>query len=163
MAYLSLLKNPAWDVALLLFLVAAGFFWGISGGKKKMALTMLAIYVLVAVFPYIPMDKLTAGRAPTEVFMFRAGAFLILLILLSLFLIRAFKGMSSYYSGLWWEVLILSILAAGFLMVSLINLAPDAVIKNNLLNLSPLTLKLFADPIISKWWTILPIFGIIFL
>lgn len=163
MAYLSILKNPAWDMALLLFLIAAGFFWGISGGKKKMALGMLAVYILIAVFHYVPVDELSTGRAPSEIFMFRAGVFLIILVLLSLFLIRAFNGTATYYSGLWWEVLILSILATGFLITALINLAPEAVIKNNLLNLSPLTIKLFADPAIAKWWTILPIFGVIFL
>lgn len=158
---LSLLKNPQWDTALILFLVAGGFFWGISGGKKKMAFIILAVYVLLALFPFVPVDKLTAGRAEAEIFMFRAGIFLALLILLTLFLLRSLGG-AGYVSGIWWEILILAVLTAGFLAVSLLNLAPPVLIKNNLLNLSPLTLSLFTGSA-AKWWTILPIFGIIFL
>src|SRR3989338_7554496 len=127
-SFLALLKNPAWDLALVLMLVAGGFFLGISGGKKKMAFIILAIYVLLALFPFLPIDKLTASRAENEVFMWRAGIFL----------------------------------AVGFLMVSLLNLAPALLIKNNLLNLSPLTLTLFTGSI-AKWWQILPIFGVMFL
>ena len=158
---LSLLKNPQWDAALLLFLVAGGFFWGISGGKKKIAFLVLAVYVLLVLFPCLPVDKLTAGRAETEIFTFRAGIFLALLILLTLFLLRALHG-AAYVSGIWWEILMLAVLAAGFLMSSLLGLAPEVFIKNNLLNLSPLTLSLFTGAF-AKWWTILPIFGIMFL
>src|SRR3989338_710935 len=158
---LSLLKNPQWDTALLLFLAAGGFFRRNSGGKKKMAFMILAVYVLLALFPFLPVDKLTAGRAETEIFMWRAGIFLALLILLTLFLLRALHG-AAYISGIWWEVLILAILTAGFLMVSLLSLAPAVLIKNNLLNLSPLTLKFFTGSI-AKWWQILPIFGVMFL
>jgi len=160
-SFLALLKNPAWDLALVLMLVAGGFFLGISGGKKKMAFIILAIYVLLALFPFLPIDKLTASRAENEVFMWRAGIFLALLILLTLFLLRSMHG-AAYVSGIWWEILMLAILAAGFLMVSLLNLAPALLIKNNLLNLSPLTLTLFTGSI-AKWWQILPIFGVMFL
>ncbi|KKT20411.1 MAG: hypothetical protein UW05_C0037G0004 [Candidatus Giovannonibacteria bacterium GW2011_GWC2_43_8] len=73
-----------------------------------------------------------------------------------------FTYSSAYVSGIWWEILMLAILAAGFLMVSLLNLAPALLIKNNLLNLSPLTLTLFTGSI-AKWWQILPIFGVMFL
>ena len=162
-SFLSLLKNPAWDAVLVFMLVAAGFFWGVSGRKKKMALGILALYALLAVFPYIPVDSFAAGRSPSEVFMFRAGVFLTLLILLALFLIRSLRSASGYYGGLWWEILILSILAAGFLAASIIKLAPDEVIKNNLLGLSPRVLQFFALSAFVKWWFILPIFGVIFL
>jgi len=54
-SFLALLKNPAWDLALVLMLVAGGFFLGISGGKKKMAFIILAIYVLLALFPFLPL------------------------------------------------------------------------------------------------------------
>jgi len=148
-SFLSLIKNPAWDAVLVFMLVAAGFFWGISGGKKKMAMGIVAIYVLTALFPFVSVDYLASGRAPNEAFMFGAGAFLILLVLLALFLLRAFRGVWKE-DGAWWEILVFAILAAGFLMTSLIGLAQPSIAKNNFLNLSPLTLKLFADPIIAK-------------
>lgn len=160
-SFLSLLKNPAWDSALILTLVAGGFFWGISGGKKKIAFLILAIYVLLALFPLLPVDKLAVRQEEAEIFMWRAGIFLALLILFTLFLLRALHG-AAYVSGIWWEILILAILTAGFLMASLLSLAPAVLIKNNLLNLSPLTLTLFTGAA-AKWWTVLPIFGVMFL
>ncbi len=126
-----------------------------------MAFIILAVYVLLALFPLLPVDKLTVGRAETEIFMWRAGIFLALLILLALFLLRSLGG-AGYASGIWWEILLLAVLTAGFLMASLLNLAPEILIKNNLLNLSPLTLSFFTGAY-AKWWTILPIFGVIFL
>ena len=95
-------------MVLVFMLVAFGFFWGISGGKKKMALGMLALYVLIAIFPYLPIDAI-------------------------------------YGNGAWWEIILLSILAAWFLTAAVLSLAPAEALKNNTLNLSPLTLKLFAD------------------
>ncbi|QQG42316.1 MAG: hypothetical protein HYW15_02245 [Candidatus Giovannonibacteria bacterium] len=162
-SFLSLLKNPAWDAVLVFMLVAAGFFWGVSGGKKKMALGILALYALLAIFPYIPIDTFAAGRSPSEIFMFRAGIFLTLLLLLALFLMRSFKGATGYSGGLWWEILVLSILAAGFLAASIIKLAPEDIIKNNLLNLSPFVLQVFTSSAYAKWWFILPAFGVLFL
>ena len=157
-----MLKNPAWDMVFVLMLVAAGFFWGISGGKKKMALTMLALYVLLVIFPYFPIDSILGGRAPNEIFMFRAGIFLAALLLLALFLSRAFAR-QAHDNCVWWEIILLAVLAAGFLAASILSLAPAELIKNNTLNLSSSVLKLFADPVIAKWWTILPIFGVMFL
>ena len=163
MAYLSLLKNPAWDSAFFLFLVVAFFFWGMSRGKKKIAIFVLALYVLNLLFRFVPIDQFTSGRSPQEIFLFRAGAFLALLVLLTLLLQRSFRGVGAGVEGLWWEILLLSILSAGFLLSSFFMLAPELLIKNNLLNLSQITLKLFADSAYAKWWTIFPIFGILFL
>ena len=150
------------DTAFLLFLLAVSFFIGVSRGKKKLGLFILAIYVVSALFAYIPLDSLTQGRSDQEIFLFRAGAFLIVLILIVLFLLRSFRGALSL-DGVWWEILLLSILLSGFLMTSLLNLAPKVLVENNLLNLSPVALKFFANPVYSQWWIILPILGVIFL
>ncbi len=150
------------DAAFLLFLLAASFFIGVSRGKKKLGLFILAIYAVSLLFSYIPLDSLTQGRSDQEIFLFRAAVFLIVLILIVLFLLRSFRG-ALYPDGVWWEILLLSILLSGFLTTSLLNLAPKVLIENNLLNLSPIALKFFANPIYSQWWIILPIFGVMFL
>src|SRR3989344_2729931 len=159
--YLTMLKNPPWDLVFIFMLVAAGFFWGISGGNKKMAMSILALYVLIAIFPFIPIDKLFITESPNETLVFRVGAFLVLLIVLTFLLLRSFKGMLFRGEGAWWEIFVLAVLCAGFFAVSLINLAPAEVIKNNTLNLSQLTLKFFADGMYSSWWTVLPILGVL--
>ena len=160
-SYLSLLKNPAWDVVFFLMLIAGGFFWGISSGKRKMSLGALGVYALLAIFPYLPLDNLLKGRAPNEIWMFKGAIFLGLLAIFSLFLNRSFKGLLKD-EGAWWEIFILSLLYAGFLSEALIMLAPKDLIAGGWIGLSPLISRLFASQF-SYWWLILPIFGIIFL
>ena len=157
----SILRNPPWDFVVFFMLVTGGFFWGMTDGKKKMALMILSIYVLLAIFHYAPLDSLTAGRASQEVWMFKTVAFLVLLALITLFLTRSFKNMSHNDSS-WWEIILLSILGAGFLVVSLLNLAPPEVFSKNIVSLSPLTKTFFLNPTYSQWWIILPIFSVMF-
>ena len=160
-SYLALLKNPAWDVVFFLMLIAGGFFWGISSGKRKMSLGALGIYALLAVFQYIPLDNLLKDRASNEIWMFKGAVFLGLLLVFSLFLSRSFRGLPRD-EGNWWEIVILSLLYAGFLSEALIMLAPKDLINSGEILLSPLILQIFSAPF-SYWWLILPIFGIIFL
>jgi|SRR3989338_5898662 len=158
----SILKNPPWDFVVLFLLLTGGFFWGITDGKKKMAVAMLGIYVLSSIFSYVPLDALTKGRSPDEVWFFKAGAFLILLVFITLFLVRSFKYASFRNEGAWWEIILMSVLGAGFLAVSLLALAPPEVFGKNIVTISPLIKTLFLTPSISQWWMILPIFGVMF-
>src|SRR3990167_6412392 len=160
-SYLALFKNPAWDVVFFLMLVAGGFFWGISSGKRKMSLGALGVYALLAVFPYVPLENLLKDRAPNEIWMFKGAVFLALLAIFSFFLSRSFKGLPKDEGSLW-EIFILSLLYAGFLSEALIMLAPKDLIVGGGINLSPLILQFFAGPF-SYWWLILPVFGIMFL
>ncbi|MDO8523126.1 MAG: hypothetical protein Q7S12_02475 [bacterium] len=158
--YLGLFKNPPWDFALVLTLIAVAFFWGASKGKRSIGFIIINLYIMLALWPFFPIDILTAGRTPVETWAFRAGAFLLILILLLLFMSRAFDWGGR--DGVWWEVLILSILAGGFFISILMSLAPPGAIEKNILFLNPLVLNLFADAQIVRWWTILPILGVLF-
>ena len=160
---LGLFKNPSWDVALFIFLVACGFFWSTSKGKRALSFIIVSIYVLFALWPSIPLGAITNGRAPLEIWALHAGIFVALLLLLLLFMFRSFKGAFGGGEGIWWEILLLSMLGAGFLISIFLGLAPAEVIKNNSLHLTPLVLKFFASPEFIRWWTILPIFGVLFL
>ena len=155
-------KQIGWDLALFLALATAFFFWSVSGGKKKLVITILAIYILSALFSFIPLSVLTALRSPEEIFIIRAIVFLLILVFLVLFLSRAFKSYSDSKS-IWWQGLILALLSGGFLLASLLNLAPPQVIETNSLGLSAPVLKFFTEPLFSRWWIILPIFGVLFI
>lgn len=158
--YFGLLKNPPWDVALFLTLVAGAFFWGASNGKRSIGFIIVNLYVLSALWPFFPLDAITKDRPPVEIWAISAGIFMLFLILLLLFMSRAFDWGGR--EGSWWEVLILSILGAGFFISILISLAPPDAISKNILFLHPLTLSLFANTEIVRWWTILPIFAVLF-
>ncbi len=153
--YLSVFKNPSWDVVLLLAILAGGFFWGTfsPGGKRKISSVILSLYVLNVIFPFIPLGSGVATL--------RAGVFVALLILITLFLLRALKGMGG--GGSWWEVLALVILMAGFLAVSLLAILHTGPAKNSMLTLSPLVNNLFGSRILVSFWTIAPLVGVLFI
>lgn len=159
--YLGLFKNPPWDFAFVLTLIAGAFFWGASKGKRSIGFIIVNLYIMLALWPFFPVEMLTAGRAPVEIWAFRAGIFTLVLILLMLFMSRAFEWGGR--DGVWWEVLILGILAAGFFVSVLLSLAPPGAIEKNILFLNPLVLSLFADPQIVRLWTILPVLGVLFI
>ncbi|MDP2668444.1 MAG: hypothetical protein Q8P07_01240 [bacterium] len=159
--YLGLFKNPPWDFALVLTLIAGAFFWGASKGKRSVGFIIVNLYIMLALWPFFPVDVLTAGRTLTEIWAFNAGIFSLFLILLLLFMLRAFDWGGR--DGVWWEVLILGVLAAGFFISILLSLAPPGALTKNILSLNPIVLSIFADPAIARWWTVLPILGVLFI
>lgn len=159
-SFIGLINNPPWDLALFLTLAAGAFFWGASYGKRSIGFVIVNIYILLALWEFIPVEALVAGRALIEIWAIKAAIFTLLLILLLLFMSRAFGRGGN--EGVWWEVLILSILGAGFFMSVLISFAPPDAIKKNILFLNKLTLDIFAAPLIVRWWMILPILGVLF-
>lgn len=161
--FAHLFKNPSWDFVLLFMILVSGFFLGITSGKKRIAMVVLALYVMNVIFSYIPLDDFLKGRAPEEIWMFRIGPFLALLLVLTSFLWRSFKYALFKNDNYWWEIILMSLLASGFFVVSLLSLAPPEIVQNHIVVLSPLIQKLFLDPVFARWWIILPIFGVLFL
>ena len=159
---LNLIQNPSWDIIAFLAITACGFFWGITYGKKALGMIIIGVYVLFAIWPFVPANIVTDGRAPVEIWAFRSGIFLALLMFVLLFLFRTFKG-ALFSEGIWWEILILSILGAGLLTTILLKIAPPEIITANPLSLSPFTLQFFSHTIFTTWWTVLPILGVLFL
>ncbi|MBI2021115.1 hypothetical protein HYS99_01210 [Candidatus Giovannonibacteria bacterium] len=159
--YLNVLKNPSWDIALFLAFSAIIFFWGMSRGKNKIGISILALYVMNVVFPYIPLGFLISGRSILEIFIIKSILFTVLLLLIALLLIRSFKNGSAGSTGNWWQILILCILIAGFFMASVLRLADPVLISKNIIGLSPVAIKwFFTERII---WFILPILGVMFI
>jgi len=158
----NIIKNPPWDAVLVFMIVVAGFFWGVTEGKKKLSLVIVGIYILHAIFPFVPFNGILAGRSPEEIWMFKAIAFFIALVILLLFLMRTFKGAVTKGEGAWWEILLLSLLAAGLFIVSLASLAPSEVFQNNALGLSSMLINFFTSPSLTPWLVALPILGILF-
>lgn len=160
--FLNLAQNPSWDIIAFLVIMACAFFWGVSYGKKALGLIIVGVYVLFSLWAYIPTSALTAGRAPVEIWAFRGGIFIALLMFLLLFLFRTFRG-AVFSEGVWWEMLLMSFLGAGLLITIFISMAPSEVLTENPLGLSPFTLQFFADQTYTLWWMVLPILGVLFL
>ena len=162
---LGLFKNPSWDIVLFIFLLSCGFFWGTTYGKRALSFITISIYVLFALWPFIPLDTITAGRSVLEIWAIRGGIFILGLLFMLLFMFRSFRGAlgGGGGEGVWWEILLLSILGAGLLISIFLGLAPPEAIKGDLLSLTPLTYQIFTSAMVAKWWIILPIFGVLFL
>ncbi len=156
--YFSLIKNPPWDFALILTLAAGAFFWGASNGKKALDFIIVNMYIMLALWPFVPLSLLTDGRDNLELWSFKAGVFTLLLILLLLFMSRTFSWTGK--EGVWWEILILALLVSGFFLSIILSFAPA---NKDFLYLHPLILQFFADPEFARWWSIFPILGVLFI
>ena len=161
-AALNLVHNPSWDMIAFFVLMACGFFWGVSYGKKSLSMVIVGVYVLFSLWPFVPANIVTANRAPVEILAFRVGIFIALLMLLLLFMFRTFRAALNG-DGVWWEILIFSILGAGFLVTIFLGMAPAEVITTNQLGLSQLALQFFSNSAFTTWWMVLPILGVLFL
>ncbi|MBI2023366.1 hypothetical protein HYT01_02260 [Candidatus Giovannonibacteria bacterium] len=157
----QVLSSIGWGYIFLLFLVSAGFFLGIQKGKYVLKGMIMALYVLALLFPLIPSELLLgAGRAPEEAFLIKGGVLALLWIILSFLLSRKYLVRDD--DSVWWEVLLLSALYAGFFTVLLVGTAPAGALNSDLTGVPPDNLKFFSDPY-AIWWQVLPILGIILL
>ena len=71
-----ILSHPTWDLVLIFALLAAGFFYGISAGKRRIAATILYTYVSLAVSSALPLDGWIQSSQDMEKFYIRGGVFL---------------------------------------------------------------------------------------
>lgn len=151
-------SHPTWDLILVFALLAIGFFYGISMGKRKIAATLIYTYVALAIFAALPLDKLSLVAGVKEEFFLKIGAFLFIFFLL-IFLLGSRKNRSFAPAGAWWQIFLLSFLQVGLLIHTLLNFLPPEKIRL----LAPLTKKFFANPDLHIWWVIIPIALVIIL
>jgi len=151
-------SHPTWDLILVFALLAIGFFYGISTGKRKIAATLIYTYVALAVFSALPLNKLNQILGVKEEFFLKIGVFLIIFLLL-VFLLGSRKSRGFAPAGAWWQIFLLSFLQVGLLIHTLLNFLPPEKIKI----LAPLTKNLFANPDLHIWWIIIPIALVIIL
>lgn len=151
-------SNPTWDLILIFAMLAIGFFYGISTGKRRIAATLIYTYVALAVFSALPLDKLNQVFGVKEEFFLKIGAFLLIFFLLA-FLLGSRKSRGFAPPGAWWQIFLLSFLQVGLLIHTLLNFLPTEKIKL----LAPLTKNLFANPDLRIWWISIPIALIVIL
>ena len=150
----KILTHPTWDVLVVLFFIAAGFFYGISAGKTKLIAVLFSLYVSATVFKNLSyLDFLTKGRSLFGTFLVRGAVFAILVLLL-IILFNKFLS-RDYTSGtrVWWQIFLLSFLEVGLLMSLIFQLLP----VKNLFAFSPVVENIFASSKAFFWWLILPL------
>ena len=147
----SLWSHPSWDVVLVFALLAIGFFYGISTGKKKAVTAITYTYVAFAVFSAIPLERVTQIIQIKDEFFVKIGLFALLFIIFILAFgrgrVRGFARPSA-----WWQIFFLSFTQVGLMIHILLGFLP----REKIGILAPLTRSVFANPDLHVWWFIGP-------
>lgn len=155
----SLWSHPSWDVVLVFALLAIGFFYGISTGKKKAITAIMYTYVTFAVFSAIPVDRLAQLIRLQDALFLKIGVFAVLFILLIFMFGRARMRGGFARPSAWWQIFLLSFTQVGLMIHILLGFLP----KEKIATLAPLTKNIFANPDLHVWWFLAPIALLVFL
>lgn len=150
----KILTHPTWDLMVIFFFIAAGFFYGISAGKTKLIAVLFSLYVSAIVFEnFSYLNFLTKSRPLIEVFLVRSAIFGILVVLLAMLFNKHLSR--DYTSGtkVWWQIFLLSFLEVGLLMSFIFQLLP----AKELFTFSPIVENIFASSRAFFWWLTLPL------
>ncbi len=138
----QLWSHPTWDLSLIFAILAAGFFYGISAGKRRIAVAIIYTYVAFGVATVLPIAD----------FSIRAGAFIAIFVLI-VWLLGSRRSRGFAPPGSWWQIFLLSFLQVGFLAHLTLTFLPQEKIAL----LAPLTKNVFANPELHLWWMVSPI------
>ncbi len=159
MDYLSLVvtsvKNPALDVLVILFFLAAGFFWGILGGKSKLLSFLIATYLALFVSPLVfeLFDKYKITQHPYRNLAIFIGLFALLFLFCERYLFSGFWRASLR----WWQAFAISFLSVGIFVAGALNI----ISFKGIIKLSPITTTFFAGPDAYLFWSIAPLIGLL--
>lgn len=149
----QVLSHPTWDIVLVFALLAAGFFYGISAGKRRIAATILYTYAALTVSLAFPVERWLGYSEALDIFFIRSGAFLAFFLVLA-FLLGSRRGRGGFApASAWWQIFLLSFLQVGLLIHLIVGFLPPEKIKL----LAPLTKNVFANPVLHIWWLAVPI------
>lgn len=159
MEYLSLIvsvaKNPALDVLVILFFLAAGFFWGMMGGKSKLLSFLLGTYLALFTTPLVfeLFGEYKIPQHPYRNLAIYVGLFALMFLFCERVLFRG-MGRASYK---WWQALAISFLSVGIFVAGALNM----ISFKNIMQLSPITMSLFAGPTAYLFWALAPLAGLL--
>ncbi|TAK03790.1 hypothetical protein EPO34_01340 [Patescibacteria group bacterium] len=161
--YLSSINwlQPSWDVFIILFFLVSSLLYGISLGRDRILVMMVAIYMALAVVKYVPfISEFQASISVNDTFALKVsvflGAFILLFFLLSQSaLLKAFGA--SAEQGSFMQVAAFSVLHAGLLISVTLSFFPADTSPW----LSPLTRTVFTSDGGKSVWALLPIVAMV--
>ncbi len=149
--------QPTWDLFIILFFVIAALVYGVSLGRDRILVILVAIYMALAVVKYLPfITEFKADISVNDEFAFKVSIFFGLFILLFFFLsqsalLRTFASSTS--QGSWFQVIVFSFLHVGLLISVTLSFFPQDLSRV----LSPLTQTLFLNDAARAFWIVTPI------
>jgi len=156
----KILTNPTWDILVLFFFLALGFFYGITAGIKRLLSMLFAIYVSILLFiNFKYLDFFVEGKSILEVFFFRLVIFLILIVLLCIIFNKiVFSELDK--NKKWTRAIILSLLLSFLEIGLLISAVFQFLPAKGLFSFSPIVEKFFASEETFFWWLALPLIAL---
>ncbi len=148
----AMIGHPTWDIVLVFFLLAFGFFYSITSSKKKLVSTLLLTYVAIALFPIVPVETVTAYLGATRSFYVKTALFLLLFSLLYFFLADRARHRGSRDNP-WWILFLLALFEIGLVLHTVFSF----LVNEERVLLAPLTRTLFATPYGAWAWLVLPL------
>jgi len=155
--------QPSWDVFIIIFFLVASLVYGISLGRDRIFVILVALYMGLAVVKYVPyITEFNAQISVNNGFALNVsvflGVFIILFFLLSQSaLVKTFG--SEMNQGAAWQVIFFSFLQTGLLISVTLSFFPNDLSQW----LSPLVQGMFLSDPAKAIWIILPIVAMMLL
>lgn len=150
-------STPSWDLFIILFFLVASLIYGLSLGRDRIIVILVAVYMALAVVDYAPfMERLIKGSSLESFFLFKVVSFVV--VFLALFFILAQSALlntiaSRNVSRGWIQTVIFSILHVGLIISITLSFLPPSFVSQ----LSPFTRNVFTTETARFVWIILPI------
>lgn len=159
---LSVLQNinwsaPSWDFIILLFLVVASVIFGLSLGRQRTVVTIVSVYMALAVEKYAPVVQAWLGDGVDNNPIIKTVGFLALFVLI--FFLFSHAGLMRNLvgnrgdDGAWYHAVILSFTLVGLMIAAVISYLPPEATNQ----LSDTTKRLFVTQDAQFIWHVIPL------
>jgi hypothetical protein len=148
---------PTWDLFILLFFIIGALLYGLSLGRDRVIVILVAVYMSLAVVSNTPLLSgidlsLHVNENSVLKITFFLGLFVVLFFLLSRSALLKTIGASGA-PGSWWQTIVFSILQVGLLISITLNFLPRDMTQA----LSEGTRTIFMSDQGRSAWMVLPI------
>lgn len=150
--------NPSWDLFLILFFIVGAFLYGISLGRDRIIIILVALYMGLAVVESLPQTVVTVGI--NKIYAFEVTAFVSIFIVLFFLLSRSALLRtigSNATQGSLWQIIIFSILHVGLMASIVMSLIPPAGLEK----FSDRTVFIFTNEWAKFGWIIAPVLAML--
>lgn len=148
---------PSWDFIILLFLVVASVIFGLSLGRQRTVVTIVSVYMALAVEKYAPVAANLLGDGVAKNPMVQTVGFLTLFVIV--FFLFSHAGLMRNLvgnrgeDGAWYHSIILAFTLVGLMIAAVISYLPPSSVEQ----LSENTRRAFATPEAQLLWHVVPL------
>jgi hypothetical protein len=157
---------PTWDILVILGAVIGVFIYGMTMGKNKLFALLLSTYFSFVIVAFAPWKNIGAMFGYAASFPSPAGEVFIFLALIVAFCfllpsstLGSTLRLGKVSKGVWYQILIFSILEVGLLASVVLSLLP----VNTYSDLNPLVKQFFIDPLLQFFWILVPLLAMVLL